>query len=127
MVENGPGVLDDNICAALKRAACELSLSRRDTMLVSTVVCNGVIKTAWTTQSVGTRSGVLFRAQLESDKGPFKVNFLLSEDDLKRGAELIKEIEEGRTGTYWGKSPGMLPVEALYDFYDLTEPRGRLN
>jgi hypothetical protein len=47
----------------------------------------------WNTHSVGGRSGVLFRTQIDCEDGTdYMVNFLFSEEDLKRGAEIIKRM-----------------------------------
>ena len=122
MVEDGPGMLDDDVRAALKMAACDLSLKKWDQMHIVNDVCDGLIKTAWDSHVVGARSGILFRAQVATEAGDYRVNFLLSEDDLKRGADIIREFEERGAGV-WGKSGSPFPCPALYEFYDLTDRR----
>lgn len=125
MVEKGPGLLPDEVRNVLKVAACDLHLKRWDRMNIASDIIDGLIETKWDTHLVGTRSGVLFRAQIDCEDGTdYKVNFLLSEEDLKRGADLIRQMEEGRGGT-WGESPSRFPVPELYKFYDLRAAAGR--
>src|SRR3989338_10824593 len=111
MVEKGPGMIPDEVRAALKMAACDLHLKRWDKMHIVSDVCEGIIETAWETQTVGTRSGVLFRTQLGCEAGEYLVNFLLSVDDLTRGAEIIRETEERGVGV-WGRSEERFPCPA---------------
>lgn len=119
MVENGPGVITDHLRSSLKRAACELHLKRWDKMHIIEDGLNGVISTAWTSHMVGVRSGILFRTHFDAETAQdYKVNFLLSEDDLARGAEVIKEFYES-AGVSWTEGDGSIPVPELYQFYDL--------
>jgi hypothetical protein len=120
MVEKGPGIITDDIRASLKLAACDLALRKCDRLPIDTEACDGIIQTEWKTYSVGSTSGVLFRAQVTEETGDYFVNFLLNEDDLKRGADLIREMREG-PGRSWGKSPTRFPVPELYEFYDLRK------
>lgn len=126
MVEKGPGMISDDVRAALKMAACDLSLKKWERMHIVNDVCNGIIQTAWDTHIVGTRSGVLFRAQIESETGDYKINFLLSTADLERGAEIIREMHE-KEGTPWSETSSPFPCSELYQFYDLSERSRRLN
>lgn len=126
MVEKGPGMITDEVRAALKMAACDLHLKKWERMHIVSDVCNGIIETAWDTHLVGTRSGVLFRTQIDSETGDYRVNFLLSTDDLERGAEVLREMEEKGQGV-WGTSPEPFPCPALYQFYDLNRTSRRLN
>ena len=117
MVEKGPGILDDKVRLALKVAACDLRRRQHDRSLLSTSVCDGVIKTEWKSFAVGSRSGILFNAQITGERGDYLVNFLLGEDDLDRGAELLREkFEEG--GVYID-APQRFPVDELYKFENL--------
>lgn len=121
MVQNGPGLVPENICAALKKAACELHLKSRDRMpLVGEL--DGVIETHWSSHFVGTRSGILFRSQFDWEGGGCKINFLLSTEDLKRGAETLREMIE-QEGGKWIESPEPFPVPELFKFYDLRSTR----
>lgn len=124
MVNNGYGPLPDELCAALKLAACNLAVKKQETILMSNNFCTGVLTTKWTSHTVGARSGILFRAHVDTPKGELKVNFLLNEDDLKRGAEVIREMEEGRDGV-WVSSFGHIPDEELSRFYDLNNAGSR--
>ena len=125
MVKNGPGLIADGVRNSLKAAACNLTLKKWDKMHIVNDHCTGRIQTAWTTHNVGGRSGVLFRAQVESDDGEYLVNFLLSTEDLERGAEILRKMEEGGQGM-WADGSGQIPCPELYEFYDLTESN-RLN
>jgi len=126
MVEKGPGMITDQVRAALKMAACDLHLKKWDRMHIVSDVCDGIIETAWDTHVVGTRSGVLFRTQIGSEQGEYMVNFLLHEDDLNRGAEVLREMEE-RGEQVWGTASERFPCPALYRFNDLHRTGRRLN
>lgn len=115
MVEKGPGLLDERVRIGLKKAACELHLRGWDKMnMIDSKVCTGTIETEWKTFSVGARSGVLFKAQITEETGDYKVNFLLNTRDLERGAEVLREMEEG--GDMWVRSTERFPVPELYEF-----------
>lgn len=124
MVQRGPGIISDAVRAALTVAACRLQLNRHDSSRISSEVCDGYIETAWDTQLVGTRSGVLFKAQLDCDEGTYQVNFLLSEDDLESGAAELERMSLEDEGE-WVQGDGQIPVPALYEFLNL--PTARLN
>ena len=120
MVEKGPGIIDDDTRATLKAAACNLHLQRIDRMVITSDVCGGIIQTNWDSHTVGGRSGVLFRCQIERDAGDFFVNFLLNTNDLEAGAEIIREMEERGFGR-WDTSQERFPVPELYKFSDLRK------
>jgi hypothetical protein len=127
MVEKGPGMIDDEVRSVLKMAACHLHLKRWDRMNITSDVCEGIITTKWNTYAVGSRSGVLFRSQVKDESGKdYFVNFLLNEDDLRRGAEVIREMEERGDGD-WVTGDGRIPVEELYRFYDLHRTAKKLH
>ncbi len=119
MVEKGPGILPDDVRVALEAAACNLHLNKTDSMHFSSNVCNGIIESPWKTYAVGARSGILFKAQIESDAGDYLVNFLLNTTCLDEGRDFLKRLEENLKGT-WIPRDGHLPVEALYQFQDLA-------
>lgn len=119
MVEKGPGMLDDDVRTALKKAACHLQYKRWDRMHIESDVCGGLIETAWKTHVVGSRPGVLFRAQIEGEEEDYFVNFLLSVDDLERGAHVLREEE--REGNVWADSSTSFPCEDLYRFENLRK------
>jgi len=124
-VEKGPGLISDEIRTVLKIAACNLNLKRQDRMQITHDICDGILQTGWDTHVVGGRSGVLFRAQIGCDTAEgYRVNFLLSEEDLKRGADVLREMEE-RGSPVWGLSEGRISCDALYIFYDLTRVHQR--
>ena len=127
MVQNGPGILPDDVRTALKIAACQMNLSKKDRISISNDVCVCVVETEWDTYGVGSRSGVLFRAQITTDTsgGDFKVNFLLNREDLKRGAKLLRAYEEGKISSHLADGP--IPVEVLYEFHDLQKPKRTLH
>lgn len=93
-------------------------------MSIKSTVCLGRIETDWDSHLVGTRSGMLFRAQIDSeDVQDFKVNFLMSTAALEKGAELIRQIKEGKDRV-WARGNGRIPCAPLYDFTaDLRKPR----
>jgi hypothetical protein len=126
MVKDGPGVIPDQVCAALKMAACELNLKRWDSMPIVSVICDGIIETKWNTHSIGSRSGVLFRTEIESSIGMYKINFLLGIADLERGTEVLREMEEEEDGV-WITNAGKLPCTELYRFHDLHKTARRMN
>lgn len=121
-VEKGPGLLDDAICAALKKAACALSLKGLDAMIFKEKICEGRIETEWKSFSFGTRNGILFRTEVDADGASFRVNFLLNRQDLERGEEVIREQEEGDCVLAQIPYFGELPPE-LSDFSDLRFSR----
>ena len=95
-------------------------------MRIVSEVCNGLIETEWHTKTIGARSGVLFKAQIDNVQGDYFVNFLLSTDDLERGAEVLREmIERGeRIGELLA---GPAPCPELYHFRNLRPPSHRVN
>jgi hypothetical protein len=123
MIDKGPGVLEDDVRDSLKLSACELAVNKLDRMQMSTPVCDGVIQTEWKSHNIGSRSGILFRAQITSESGDYKVNFLLSEDDLKRGAKILRASrkQNKKSAQRWEHTTGTLPLEELYDFRDLSK------
>jgi hypothetical protein len=123
LVEKGPALVDDAVRNALKRTACEMQLHRVDRLIVKNDIIDGVVTTTWSTHLIGTRSGVLFKSHLDSSTGSdYKVNFMLSVEDLERGAEIIKEYEEGARKN-WSKVSGTLNIPDLYQFEDLRTVR----
>ena len=121
MVQDGPGMLSDDVRTALKIAACELHLKRAERMRIKSHVCEGFIETEWKTKVIGARSGVLFRCQIDSGGGNYRVNFLFSEKDLRRGADIIREIDE-EGDMPWRMSETSReshPVKELFDFCDI--------
>lgn len=123
MVEKGPGILDDLVRSALRKAACSLSLDGFDSARFKETCCEGFIETAWKTHSVGSRSGILFRSQVDAETGSYRVNFLLGRSDLERGEEILRRIAAGEERSGWMSGKGRLPVPELYDFSDLSSAR----
>ncbi len=121
-VVKGPGVLDRTIIATLKVAAAKLHEARIDRSPITSDCCTGVIQTNWDSHLVGGRSGILFRSQIDEESGSYFVNFLLSRDDLERGAEIIRDMEARSLGTYQTLSE-RIPVPDLYKFHDLRKHR----
>ncbi len=128
MVEKGPGIITGEVRAALKMAACDLQRKKWDRMHIQSDVCGGLIETAWKTHAVGSRSGILFRAQIDGDSANgYMVNFLTSiAEDLKRCADVLHEMEE-RGEEKWSAAQSPFPCEALYRFDDLHRTGRRLN
>lgn len=120
MVRKGPGVIPDDVSASLKMAACDLYLNKFDRMRVETDACSGFIETSWDTQTVGTRTGVLFRSHVDDEDDEYQINFLLATADLERGAAWLRKLAEEGSGV-WRTGEGKVSCEALYDFRDLRE------
>lgn len=112
-------MLTDEVCAVLKAAACELHLKKWDRMPIASDVCDGIIETKWDTHAVESRSGVLFRTQLEGEKGDYFVNFLLHTKDLEHGAEMLRELNEQEDWGVLERQTAHFPVEEMYRFYNL--------
>lgn len=126
-VEKGPGMISDEVRNVLKAAACDLHLKRCDEMRIENDFVSGIIKTEWDTHIVGSRSGVLFRAQVDCEDGiDYQVNFLFHEKDLERGAEIIRQMEEHGDGD-WIEDSTHIPCPELYRFHDLRGPSRRLH
>jgi hypothetical protein len=121
MVQKGPGMLDDEIRLALKKAACCLSLASMDAMRIRETGCEGHIETEWRSYTVGGRSGILFRCAIETGArgGEFRVNFLLNRSDLERGREILERYEAGESDS-WERGTAAIPLPQLYDFSDLN-------
>ena len=119
MVKNGPGLIDEDVKCAIKMAACDLFQRKIERNKLRNDVCEGYIQTEWKSRAVGARSGILFHAHITADDGDYQVNFLLSEDDLERGAEFVRDIEERQESTLRGNF--RVPVEELYVFKDLRK------
>lgn len=116
VVEKGPGVISTGVRSTLKMFACALHRTRQDKMLITSDFCSGHIETTWATHLIGTKGGVLFRAQLDDERGDFyQVNFLYSTDDLEKGANKFREMDEEEV---WVQSAGRLPLDLLYEFPD---------
>ncbi len=125
MVHKGPGMLDENVKRALKFSACDLYLKRQDLRKMKSDVCEGVLKTEWSTQTVGAQSGILFKAHIESSSGEYFVNFLMNEQDLALGAELVRAIEE--EGLETETLGERIPCAELYQFENLRGPSRMLH
>lgn len=118
MVEKGPGIVSDEIRNALKIAACRLRLDKVTAARIVSNVCSGYIETDNSYHMVGTRGGILFKTQVSGDGGDYKVNFLLGEDDLDRGAAFLEELEED-DNSIWIREPGEIPIPELQRFLNL--------
>lgn len=115
-------MLDENVMLVLKVAACDLYHDQVERKKIGHALCEGYIQTEWATHAVGTRSGILFHCQIESEGGEYFVNFLLSIKDLEAGADVLRKIaESGRYGV--GIGLGTLPIPAFYRFRDLRPHR----
>jgi len=112
-------MLGDEICSFLKMVACELALQKIDRKRITHELCDAIVQTDWQTQVVGARAGVLFRAQVFAEKGDYFVNFLLNEDDLKRGGDVIRRIREHTPD--WGELSEDQLIPELLEFRDLRK------
>lgn len=89
----GPGIIGDDVRAALVAAAYNLHVQQCERMRIDSEVCDGIIQTNRDTCTVGSLSGVLFRAQIDTEAGGWLVEFLLHKKDLKRAAEILRRQE----------------------------------
>ena len=123
MVSGGPGMIPEYVQMALKTAACDMRLEQRDVIIFAHATCDGEITTDWRSYTVGASTGVLFKAKVSADSVTYPVNFLLSEDDLKRGAAVLKQhFREKRFALEIG-SQGAEDLPFLYEFHNLSVDR----
>ncbi|PCI30563.1 hypothetical protein COB52_01375 [Candidatus Kaiserbacteria bacterium] len=116
-VKEGPGMVPDDVQTALQMAACSLVMDQIGARHVSSTVCDAYIETERKTYVVGTKAGVLFKAQVNSNGGDYKVNFLIAESDLQSGATQLREaLEEGDFTAF----PGYSGVPELTEFLKTT-------
>jgi hypothetical protein len=115
--EKGPGLITDEVRAALTAAACELYPKKVSQHLFSTNVCSGIISCNWKYVAYLDRTGYIFRCQIDAELGEHFVNFLLSEHDLEYGAEIVEMMREGEYVV--SAPPSTLSVEEFMHFYDL--------
>jgi hypothetical protein len=117
-MKEGPGLIPEEVTTALKMAACELYLAKQEYGRIETPYCEGFIETAWKEYLYGTRSGVFFEAHIDAVDGTtYRINFLFSEEDLKRG----KEILAGTLGsmTYYTREDLATIPSAMKQFRNL--------
>ncbi len=118
MVAGEFGVIPDKVQIALKLAACDMRIEKRDQMLFKGEDCNGFLVTGWNSFMIGARSGILFRSEVDVEGKSIKVNFLLSEADLKQGAKRLKRMyKQGRITSI--ARVGQIELPALRDFSSL--------
>lgn len=123
-VEKGGGVIPEELKCAIKMAACQLHLEKRQNLLFESTFCSGYITTSWESVRLGGCSGILFSAELDSDIDEtmlnWRINFLLNTRDLEQGAKLLEQGEYEDTDlTFTTELPFRLPVDQLYAFNDL--------
>lgn len=116
MVKDGPGLIPDEVRTALEVAAYKLQLDGFDAVRIKDDSCAGYLETTWDSHMIGSRGGILFKAQIETDEGAYFVNFLLAEKDLERGAEILRQFEDQELHTRWGVAQGEIELAALYEF-----------
>ncbi len=122
MVRKGPGMVSDDVRHTLETAAYKLTLDRQDKNHFKSRTCEGYLETGWRSVTVGTRTGILFKSVVDSGDGPFSVNFLVNSKDLDRGAEVLREIENGRNESVRVSEDAKLPDE-MYDFITFSSVR----
>lgn len=88
------GTIPDYVRISLKMVACDLYRNKNDSMHFSNEFCEGIITTDWETQVLVNRVGVFFKTQFEHDGGECRVNFLLNEENLKAGADKLRDMFE---------------------------------
>lgn len=119
-VSKGPGVIDEQIKAVMKRAACSLHRDKKDRKLFTSDICSGLIETAWKSATLGAQTGIIFHIEVENDDGLWQVNFMMNTKDLERGAAIIDELGDASMEGEWRESPTDFPVPELYHFKDLS-------
>lgn len=125
-VDDGPGILPDEVRTALKLAACEMHDDKLALLRFKHALCQGEIDTEWEHRMVGGRGGILFHARIDADDGEYKVHFLVSNADLKRGAKRLKKVVE-RHGDNWKYLPADVFGDIVHEFDDLRQQPRRLN
>ncbi len=123
-VERGGGIVPDELKCAIKMAACQLHLDKRQHLLFESEFCSGYITTTWDSVRLGGCSGILFSVELDSDIDKktlsWRINFLLNTRDLEHGALLLEQGEYKDTDVmFTAELPFRLPIEQLYAFNDL--------
>ena len=123
-VEDGPGLISDEVRKQLMMEACALRLRGKERAIIKGKTFTGIIIDTNKSCCIGARSGNLFRAQIDIDgTGDCKINFLLSDEELEKGAKTLKALEDGVGLPYTGND---LPHDLL-QFYDLMSSSGRMN
>ena len=124
LVKEGPGLVGDDIRVALERATYRMRLDGWAATRFKAPTCEGYVEDAEKACSIAAVRGMLFKAQVDHDEGSFRINFLINESDLARGAQRLEELERDEpmrcvvTPDY-----GTLP-RPLYEF--LAAPSGAL-
>lgn len=116
MVRDGPGIIDDAVRIALEVAVYKMHLDKWPATRFKVDTCDGYVENSGTTHTIAARTGVLFRAQIEDDDGPYRINFLVSERDLKEGAKRLKNIEKGDPGYGFGPIDSRIIPPDLFEF-----------
>ncbi len=123
-VEDGPGLISEDVRRQLMREACALHLRGKERAIIKGPSFTGIIIDTGKSCSIGARAGNLFRAHINhTETGDSKINFLLSDEDLEKGAKTLKVLEDRVALPYTGND---LPHDLL-QFYDLLETKGRMN
>ena len=119
MVRNGPGLIPDLVRQRLKLEACRLYAKEKERAGFKTPECSGVLLSTRRAHSVGARTGILFKAEVEISGHPeCQINFLLSVADLERGAQFVQQVEEANRAVM---VPGMVDeCPELYQFKNLS-------
>lgn len=118
MVDNKEGMLSEEIRTALQIAACHAYVrGRLACMRFTSSVCSGIVESEWKEHTIGSRTGVFFRAQIETDEGNYRANFLFDPTFFETGEEAIRKLED--SAGMWTPQGGRLPLDEMYQFDDL--------
>ena len=122
LVNNGPGLVPDQVQLRLKLEACTLYQHEKETATIQSRECTGTLKSTRQAFTVRARTGILFKAELqhEGESGVWQINFLLSIADLGRGKALLREIEEGEGVARHPITEMTEECPELYRFRDLS-------
>ncbi len=87
--------LTDGARNSLLRAACEMFQKGRNEKKIKTESVEGKVKTDGRYSGLGSVYGMMFYADIESENGRSKIDFIVRTQDLVFVEDLDKAIEEG--------------------------------
>lgn len=118
MVDNKEGILSAEVRTALQIAACEAYVKGQLACIRFVCnVCSGIVESEWKEHTIGSHTGVFFKAQVETEEGNYRVNFLFDPVFLEKGNDSIRQLEE--SAGVWMARDGRLPLDEMYQFEDL--------
>ena len=84
------GFLDSNVHNTLFLAAREMVRDHREKQMIRNEWCEGLVRTKFTPALIGAVSGIIFDAEVETERGKSTVKYLVRTADLD---EDIGELE----------------------------------